>query len=184
MSRNCTPPQGGFPKRQTTTYRSTQQPLVLLFNPHCFTSLEVTYNILNLSKFSHCTWRLPLPLGYTCTVPKTYQAHSCTTGMVFSLQHHRARKSRVVSLEREDSQVLIRQTAAQDLPIQRLSSMSTWYFSVIFDILYVLLHCLCTCHSSTVYSESHTTVAIVDIYAPGIKEQFTEKEVKHLLLEL
>lgn len=56
---------------------------MLLFNPHCFTSLEVTYNILNLSQFSHSNWKLPLPLGYACTVPKAYQTHSCTTGWSF-----------------------------------------------------------------------------------------------------
>lgn len=71
---------------------------MLSFNPHCFTSLEVTY-ILNFSQFSHSTWKLPLPLGYTCTVPRACQAHSCTLGQSFAYSTTRLEKAMLSYLE-------------------------------------------------------------------------------------
>lgn len=134
-----------------STSRSTQLPLVLSFNPHCFTSLKVY--ILNLSRFNHSTWKLPLPLGYTCTVPKAYQAHSCSLGWSFASSTTRLEKATLSHWEEKMHQA----TALADLLIQSLSSTSVGYFPVIFDALYIPLHWLCTCHRSIVYSVSQQT---------------------------
>lgn len=158
---------------------------MLLFNPHCLTSPEVTYNILNLSHFSHSTWKLPLPLGYTCTVPKAYQAHSCTTGWSFSysttglektMLSHWKEKIHKFSLGKQPRRFFwfkAFQAWVQDV--------SQWFLT-----FYIFFCIDCVLVTDPLSTQSHTAdwVATLDIYVPGISEQFREKEVTHFLLEL
>lgn len=158
---------------------------MLLFNHCCFTSLGVTHNILNLSQFSHSTWKLPLPLGYTCTVPKAYQAPSCITGWSFSYSTTGLEKA-MLSCWKEK----IRKFSWGEQPCRIfwfkvfqawVQDISQWFLTF---YVYFCVDCVLVTDPLSIQSHTADWVAIIDIYVPGINEQFRVEEVKHFLLEL
>lgn len=106
-------------------------------------------------------------------------------GMVFCLQHYQARKSYVISLGRENSQVLIRQQPWQSCWFKAFQAQ-VWDISKLFLMLSIFFCIDCVLVTGPFSTQSLTTdwVVIIDIYVPGINEQMWEKEVKHFLLEL
>lgn len=106
-------------------------------------------------------------------------------GMVFCLQHHQARKSYVISLGREDSEVLIRQQPWQTFWFKAFQTQ-VWDTSQLFLMLSIFFCIDCVLVTGPLCTQSLTTdwAVIIDICVKRINEQMWEKEVKHFLLEL
>lgn len=162
------------------TSTSTQLPLVLSFNPRCFTSL-----IFEALPVQSLHLETAFAFGLYPRSAKIIPGSFLHLGMVFCLQHH-TRKSYVISLAREDSQMLIRQQPWEAFWPKAFWAQ-VWDTSQLFLMLYIF-SCIDDDDDDTlpqIHCPLTTDWAVmIDICIPGINEQMWEKEVKHFPLEL